>query len=265
MGGLRERRRIGSTPLHLNPPLCSGRVVCAAGQQPYLAGLDLQREVLRVDTALGEAPGDEPQARLGGAREHVAQLLLIAESPDGADASRDLVAEQLANQVLLSFVAACQHDQVRGERIAAAHPRSLGDERGDLGKLHQSYLTGNDQIGTADIEVVAATAGEVLELPAGSVFPEIKLEAHALEPIEKVLVHFLRLLGQEPVALPCQWKRYGSIDEVAVLQRRTFVVQRVGELRARLDIDDQGRTALKERDLGPARIEGLLDFLVCAT
>src|SRR5437762_12694664 len=103
MGGLRERRRIGSTPLHLNPPLCSGRVVCAAGQQPYLAGLDLQREVLRVDAALGEAPGDEPQARLGGAREHVAQLLLVAEPPDGTDASGNVVAEQLANQILLSF------------------------------------------------------------------------------------------------------------------------------------------------------------------
>src|SRR5437762_8577878 len=120
MGGLRERRRIGSTPLHLNPPLCSGRVVCAAGQQPYLAGLDLQREVLRVDAALGEAPGDEPQARLGGAREHVAQLLLIAESPDGADASRDIVAEQLANQVLLSFVAACQQDR-KSTRLNSSH------------------------------------------------------------------------------------------------------------------------------------------------
>src|SRR5437879_8272347 len=110
MGALRDRRRLGSPPLHLTPPLCSGRVVCAAGQQPYLAGLDLQREVLRVDTALGETPGDEPQARLGGAREHVAQLLLIAESPDGADASRDLVDEQLAKQVILSFVAACLYD-----------------------------------------------------------------------------------------------------------------------------------------------------------
>src|SRR5882762_6054200 len=224
MGGLHERRRIGSTPLHLNPPLCSGRVVCAAGQKPYLAGLDLQREILRVDATLGEAPGDEPQARLGGAREHVAQLLFIAESPDGADASGNLVAEQLANQILLSFVAACQHDQVRGERIAASHPRPLGDEPGEIRKLHQSYLAGNDQIGTADIEVVAAAAGEVLELPAGSVLPEIELEAHALEPLEKVLVQFLCLLGQEPVALPCQGKRYGGIDEIAVLQRRSFVV-----------------------------------------
>src|SRR5207302_6757951 len=138
------------------------------------------------------------------------------------------------------FVAGCQHDEIRGKRIAAAHLRPFCDKPGDIGKLHQSYLACDDQIGTADIEVVAAAAGEVLELPARSAFPEIKLEAHALERIEKVLVHFLRLLSQQPVALPRQGKRYGSIDEVAVLQRGSFVVQRVGELRARLDIDDQG-------------------------
>src|SRR5215210_2250675 len=36
----------------------------------YLAGLDLQRQVLRVDPALREAAGDEPKTRLRGAREH---------------------------------------------------------------------------------------------------------------------------------------------------------------------------------------------------
>src|SRR3989442_1329283 len=102
----------------------------------------------------------------------------------------------------------------------------------------QPYLAFNDKIGTADVEVVAAAAGEVLELPARSVFAEIKLESHALKPLEKVRVQLLRLFGQEPVALPCQGKRYGARDEVAVLQRRTLVVQRVRKLRARLDIDD---------------------------
>ena len=163
--------------------------------------------------------------------------------------------------MLLSFVAGCQHDQVRGKRIAGAHPRPLRDEPGDIGKLHQSYLALNDQVGAADIEVVAAAAREVLELPARSAFPEIKLEAHALERIEKVLVHFLRLLGQKPVALSCQGKRYRGSDEVAVFQRRAFVVQRVGKLRARLDIDDQGRAALNERDLGPARVEVLRNIV----
>src|SRR5439155_16598505 len=149
----------------------------------------------------------------------------------------------------------------RGERIAAAHPRPLCDEPGDIGKLHQAYLAGNDHIGAAAIEVVPAAAREVVELPARSVFTEIELESHALQRIEKVLVQFLRSLGQEPVALPCQGKRYGGIDEVAVLQRRSFVVQRVGKLRARLDVDDQGRTALSKRDLCPARIEVLRNIV----
>ena len=70
------------------------------------------------------------------------------------------------------------------------HSRSLCYEGGDIGKLHQPDLAFDDQIGTADIEIVAAAAGEVLELPARSVLTEIELEAHPLESIEQVLVEF---------------------------------------------------------------------------
>ena len=102
------------------------------------------------------------------------------------------------------FVAGRQHDQVGGEGIAGAHRRSLRDEPGDIGKLHQPDLAFDDQIGTADIEVIAAAAGEVLELPAGSVVTEIELEPHALQSIEQWPVHIPRLFGEEDVALPCQ-------------------------------------------------------------
>src|SRR3954454_22699937 len=57
----------------------------ASGQQAGLAGLDLQAEILGVDAALGETAGDEPEARLSGAHEHVAQFLAIAKTPDRAD------------------------------------------------------------------------------------------------------------------------------------------------------------------------------------
>ena len=42
----------------------------------------------------------------------------------------------------------------------------------------------SDQIGAADIEVVATSSGEILELPACTVLTEIKFESHPLEPIE---------------------------------------------------------------------------------
>src|SRR5688572_32360621 len=87
-------------------------------QQADLASLDLKCERLRVDAALRQAAGDEPQARLWGAREHVAQLLVFAEAPDRADAGGNFVAEQLADQMLLALVAGRQNDQVGRNRLA---------------------------------------------------------------------------------------------------------------------------------------------------
>jgi hypothetical protein len=59
----------------------------ALGKQACLAGLYLQWEVFGVDPALGETAGDEPEARLRRAREHVAQLLFRAEAPLAAEGS----------------------------------------------------------------------------------------------------------------------------------------------------------------------------------
>ena len=85
---------------------------------------------------MGKTAGDKPEARLGGAREHVAQLLVIAETPDRAKAGRNIIAEQFANQMFLAFEAGRQDDQICGECFAAAHPRSLRDKFSDIGKLH---------------------------------------------------------------------------------------------------------------------------------
>src|SRR5262249_59478083 len=147
-----------------------------SGQQAHLAGLDLEAEISRVDAALREAARDEPKARLRRSREHVAQFLPIAESPNRPDAAGNIIAEQFADQILLPLVARCQHDQVGGKRFPATHARSCRHEAGDIGELRHSDLAFDDQIRTADIEVVTAAAGEVLELPAGSVFAEIELE-----------------------------------------------------------------------------------------
>ena len=64
------------------------------------------------------------------------------------------------------------------------HARAFPHESGDIAELHQSDLSFDDQIRAADVEIVAAATGEVLELPAGSVFAEIELETTAAEPIE---------------------------------------------------------------------------------
>src|SRR5258705_13367251 len=85
---------------------------CNPRQQPFLDRLDLQREIFRVDTALREASGDEPQAGLAGARIHVAQLLGLAKPPDRADATRDLPPQPIPNQVFPAFLSRPPHEQV---------------------------------------------------------------------------------------------------------------------------------------------------------
>src|ERR1700681_3862764 len=136
----------------------------AQRQQPFLDRLDLQRQIFRIDPALREAAGDEPEAGLAGAGVHIAQFLILAEAPDRADALGDLVAEQFAHQMLLALVAGRQHDQVGGNRLATAHSRAFGNKAVDVGKLREANLARNDKVGAADIEIIAAAAGEIFEL-----------------------------------------------------------------------------------------------------
>src|SRR3981189_360767 len=98
--------------------------------------------------------------------------------------------------MLLALVTGPPPDQIGGKRLAALHPRSISDKRLDIRKLSQSDLTAHDEIGAADVEIVAAAAREVFELPAGAVVAEIELETDALQPVEQFLVEFFRLPGQ---------------------------------------------------------------------
>src|SRR5690348_15069301 len=106
-----------------------------AGQQAFLDSFDLQRQVSRIDAALRETPGNEPQTWLGGARVHVAQLLSLAETPDRADAFGHRVSEQFAHEILLALVPGCKHDQVGGNGLAALHLRAVTGETFDVRKL----------------------------------------------------------------------------------------------------------------------------------
>ena len=140
------------------------------------------------------------------------------------------------------------------------HPRALGDEAFDIGKLLQRDLALGDQIGAADIEIIAAAAREIFELPAGVVLAEIELEADARQAVEQFLVELLRFLRHQRVALARQLQRHRGRDQVVVLER-ALVVGRIDQLRRGFDADDQRRAALHQRHLGAARIQVLRDVV----
>ena len=160
-------------------------------QQPQLAGLDPQGKIFGINPALGKAAGDEPQTGLRRAHEHVAQFLALAEAPDRADPARNLATKELAHQVLLPLIAGRQYDQIGREQFAISHPCTFGVESRDIRKLCQPHLAVDDQIGATDVEIIAAAARQVLELPAGAAFAEVELESALRQSVEQRLIECL--------------------------------------------------------------------------
>src|SRR5258706_13450772 len=99
--------------------------------------------------------------------------------------------------MLLAIAAARQEDQVGGKRLAALHPGAFGDKGFDIRKLPQPDLAAHDQIGAADVEIVAAAAREIFELPPGTVFAGVELETLAAQTINQILVALHRPLCNE--------------------------------------------------------------------
>ena len=170
-----------------------------ARNDPFLAGLDLQSEVLRIDSALREAAGDEPEAGLAAAFPHIGELAIIGKTPDGAGALCNLVAEEEAHQILLAFIAGRYDEEVGRHRAAVLQSGALGHERIDFVKLQQADLTLDDQFRATDIQVISAAPLQILHLKTGAILADIHLEADRLEFLEQVLVGLLALFDDQLV------------------------------------------------------------------
>src|SRR6202012_5008985 len=93
----------------------------------------------------------------------------------------------------------------------------------DVGELLQLDRARRDEVGAADIEVIAAATREVLELPAGIVLAIVEFESDALESLEQGSVELLRLLGDHLMAAPRQFERHRGRDQVVILERALVV------------------------------------------
>src|ERR1700751_2183848 len=81
-----------------------------------LHGLDLQGQIFRVDAALRQTAGNEPEAPLRRPLVHVVELAIGADTPHRADALDHLLAKRAANKLDLRKVARRQHKNVGWHR-----------------------------------------------------------------------------------------------------------------------------------------------------
>src|SRR6185369_1758862 len=102
----------------------------------------------------------------------------------------DLGAEELLDEVLLAFPPRGEHHEV-----------GVSQQLGELVELRQADLAVGDEVGAADVVVVAAAAREVHELPAGAVLAVAQPEAPLLEALEQIPVELLRVLRSKLVTL----------------------------------------------------------------
>src|SRR5207247_421833 len=111
----REREKGERRDARTSPQLLS--------QPPRLYRIDLRGDVATVNPRLRKRAANEPQARLRCARPHVAELLRRGvESPHAADAARDVLAEQLGEQMIRPLVTGGEHEEIGLARRAVAHP-----------------------------------------------------------------------------------------------------------------------------------------------
>ena len=105
-------------------------------------------------------------------------------------------------------------------------------KRLDVGILQQADRAGDDQVRAADIEVIAAAAAQIHHLEAGFVLAEMQVGSRACSsPSSSIVVHLAAFCGRELVgALQNRIGKRGG-EQVAILERNAFRVDRVDALR----------------------------------
>ena len=204
-----------------------------------------------------EAAGNEPQARLLGPHPQVSQLLaVITEPPDRPDTLGHVIAEQAFDVFFLALEACRQDNGIGRNDIPVLQFGAFGDEGVDIVELDQPDLAVDDQVGAAHVEIIAAAAVHELELPARFVFV-VDPEAHFFQRLQHVLVEACGFFGHCGMNGFERLVRGRGGDEVRGLQGQAFVIQGVGQLCARLDIDDAGGAPLDKRYRRPVGLQVL--------
>ena len=205
--------------------------------------------------AMNHSPG------LSRAAVHVAELQAVSKPPYRADPPGGVAPEEPLDRVLLTLVSGCEHDQVGRDRLAGFRSGAFGGEAVQLVVLDQPDRPRGNEIGASDVEIVAAPAREILELPSGSVGTEIEPESAAARGRRAAACPALATSLVNPT-----WAFRASGTGIDAARRsqsssRSFAIERVGQLRARLDVHHQGRASLDQGDLGTARMQVLGDVV----
>ena len=135
-----------------------------------------------------------------------------------------------------------------------------GDEFFDVAKLQQLDCAGHDQLGAADVEIVAAAAAQIHHLEAGLVLAVVQAEAAFFQSFEQRLVDFAAARGRHLIRALQHRIRKRRRQQVAIVERDAFGIDRVDALRL-FQADHISLTALDDGDVRAVRLQLLRDVV----
>src|SRR3546814_19163852 len=124
----------------------------------------------------------------------------------------------------------------------------------DGGVTDQSDAAVDDHLRAAGVEIIAAAAALIHDLPAGTSLAEGRAEALPLQALQHFPVRDAVLLRHHLMRAAIDRKGRGYGEQVLVLERDILVVEGIGRLRF-LQAHDERRAALDQRHRRGARAE----------
>src|SRR5262249_46525244 len=130
--------------------------LASGGQDPFEGGLDLDRHEPRMQSRVDQPATHYPETILRRAAPHAPHLVVLVEAPDRADTVCDVGTDHLPDAFLHVLEAGGQNDQVARHHIAVVHAQAVADEALAVAGLDHADLALRDELGAADVDVVAA-------------------------------------------------------------------------------------------------------------
>ena len=199
----------------------------------------------------------EPQSLLGRPLPHVRHFAQTVDAPDLTHAIRDLVTQQPPHHLLLRVITRRQHKQIGLLNRPILQQRAFRHETLDPIELQQPDLAIDQQPRATRVQVIPPAAAPVFHLMAGVVLANVPFVTNGSQPLDHGFVGFHHPLHPGLIAADHQRIGRGRANQIAVLQRRAFLVQRVIHLGAGFDADDGGRAALDNRGVHAMAVQVL--------